>query len=831
MEEELEFKVSSGLKNIIGRDLITDDFIAVFELVKNSYDANAKDVVIEFQDDKIVISDNGDGMSIDDLKNKWLFVAYSAKKQETGKNFRDKIQKRRHFAGAKGIGRFSADRLGEDLKMITKTIESNFAEQVIVNWRNFNDQTKLFESVKVPHKRLDKSDYLFPNNSPCGTILEISGIHGWDRAKIINLKHSLEKLINPFSDSTDFSIRIVSYGEIERDKNEKIERFKVNGLVKNAVLDILKIKTTQISVDITLDEIETTLTDRGTLIYKISEKNKEFDLIDDLKIDLYYLNTSAKNNFTRNMGIEPINFGSVFLFKNGFRVQPYGQTGDDSWGLDYRAQQGYARFLGTRNLFGRVEITTDDADEFKEVSSRDGGLVKTLGYYQLMNVFEEKGLKRLERYVVGVLWGEGFKRRNYFGQEKVAESYRRDLLKNDQESEDISVASSNLGSKVDFIQLIKSLSSDNEIKIIDFNKELVNLINEKLDDVQTKFISDLERIAEKLDNPELKNILNLTEKRYTQILKEKEEAQRKAEEEEAGRVKAEEKARKEEEARKRAEEKAQEEEQKRVAAEILTLKKEKERAEAELARIIAEQNEKEEKEKNKILTDKLGIETKKNQYLNATRRTLSDDAEQLVHSIDLYVGNASTHVNELMTSNLDNETKSKLYSVKSNIDKAIKVSQIIIKSNFDYKHISQRVNLPIYIKEYLEDIGLSRKNLEIRIENVFDRFFLVNPIDIDIVIDNLVSNSTKAKSSIILVDFRFVNGRTEITYSDNGIGVPQSLASNPNSIFELGVRESSERGSGIGMFDVRERIKNLKGTIEFLGNGIVLKGATFKITL
>ena len=53
MPEKLEFKVSSGLKDIIGRDLITDDFIAVFELVKNSYDANAKNVFIEFENNKV----------------------------------------------------------------------------------------------------------------------------------------------------------------------------------------------------------------------------------------------------------------------------------------------------------------------------------------------------------------------------------------------------------------------------------------------------------------------------------------------------------------------------------------------------------------------------------------------------------------------------------------------------------------------------------------------------------------------------------------------------------------------------------------------------------
>lgn len=846
MSEKLEFKVSSGLKDIIGRDLITDDFIAVFELVKNSYDANSKNVFIEFEKDKIIISDDGDGMSIKDIKDKWLFVAYSSKKQnESDDNFRDKIQERRHYAGAKGIGRFSADRLGDSLVLTTKQADSNSIQQISVNWNKFNNQKEKFESVKVDYTTLEEYTIPFPKNSNKGTILEVSGITGWDRKKKIDLRHSLEKLINPFSESSDFNITITSLSDIEEDENGKyknhkfsqlngqryLSRDRVNGQIRNGILDILQLKTTHIEVKISSQEISTKLKDRGVLMYHVIEENIRFDLVEDLKIDLYYLNTSAKNNFTRNMGIQPINFGSIFLFKNGFRVQPYGETGDDSWGLDYRAQQGYARFLGTRNLFGRVDITTDNTTEFKEVSSRDGGLSKTLGYHQLYDAFMEKGLKRLERYVVGVLWGEGFKRRNYFGQSEVAENYRRELLKKDQESEDLSIAKSNLGSKIDFIQLIKSLSSDNEIKIIDFNKELVNLVNEKLDDVQTKFISDLEKIAEKIDNPDLDKIINLTEERYNQILKEKEEAQKRAEDEERRRITAEEKAKIEAEARVKAEQKAKEEEDKRRVAEIVTLKKEKERAEAELSKIKAEQRAKEEEKKNQNLTDKLSFETKKNQYLNATRKTLSDDAEQLVHSIDLYVGNASTYVNELIISNISEEVKSKVYSIKSNIDKAIKVSQIIIKSNFDYKYISQRVNLPKYISEYLADLTVSFKELTIDTFNVVDKFVLINPIEIDIILDNLVSNSRKANANNIIVEFNQNGRKLEIFYFDNGDGMPESLVKNPSSIFELGVRESSAKGSGIGMYDVKQRIDNLKGSIYFMGNKLKLKGASFKIEI
>ena len=84
-QEDLHFKVSSGLKNLIGRELITDQYIAIFELVKNGYDAGASKVDVIFEntktinDSKILIIDNGSGMSLDDINNKWLFVAFSEK--------------------------------------------------------------------------------------------------------------------------------------------------------------------------------------------------------------------------------------------------------------------------------------------------------------------------------------------------------------------------------------------------------------------------------------------------------------------------------------------------------------------------------------------------------------------------------------------------------------------------------------------------------------------------------------------------------------------------------------------------------------------------------
>jgi HSP90 family molecular chaperone len=138
------FDVSTGLKRVLGSELITDDEVAIFELVKNSFDARAKKVHLYFDQDRIVVSDNGYGMSLKDIKTKWLFVAYSSKRDANRKrkrtDFRDEVAERQHFAGSKGIGRFSSDRLGEIVVLQTrhKADVSGPVHFVSINWGLFD---------------------------------------------------------------------------------------------------------------------------------------------------------------------------------------------------------------------------------------------------------------------------------------------------------------------------------------------------------------------------------------------------------------------------------------------------------------------------------------------------------------------------------------------------------------------------------------------------------------------------------------------------------------------------------------------------------------------
>ena len=559
---------------------------------------------------------------------------------------------------------------------------------------------------------------------------------------------------------------------------------------------------------------------------------------------MYFLNTSAKYNFTRKMGVQVVNFGSVFLFKNGFRVQPFGEAGDDSWGLDYRTQQGYNRFLGTRDLFGKVEILTDNSEQFKEVSSRDGGLVETSGYHQLMKAFKQNALIRLERYVVGVLWGEGFKKRKYFGEgsdaDKKAESYRNELKNKDKVSDNTSSIEENLGSKLDFIQIIKSLSSNQDVEILDFNKNFINLVNEKLDEHQTRFIVDLESIAEQTNDQDLKNKILEIENKYQELKKEKEEAERKAEEEEKKRKEAEKKADEQEKARKEAEKKAEKEEEKRRKAELATLKKEKERAEAETAKVKAQLKAKEEEEKRKIeeearkKAEKEAL-TRKNQLTQyKSAETIEyKDLRDSNHIVGVYSDTISKKILRFKRK-IDKGKKienKELLEFISGInlanEKIATITRFTTKSNYLKASLESTEDIVNFIYNYIEKTYkvLYRLNVEyINKETTFIKKF--KPIELTVVIDNILSNSRRKSADKVILEFNIVKSNLEIIIRDIGQQLSEEMDS--DIIFEEGT--TTTRGSGLGLSHVQRIIEDeLDGDIHH--NPEYTKGFELKIKL
>ncbi|MDE2821884.1 MAG: ATP-binding protein, partial [Chloroflexota bacterium] len=413
------FRVSTGLKDLIGQGLITNDYVAVFELVKNSFDAHARTVKVVFLEDKLIIADDGKGMSHGDITGKWLFVAYSAKRDGTeDQDYRHDIgRRRRHvYAGAKGVGRFSCDRLGEKLTLHSRA-EGHSVQVLTVDWTRYEEDAKReFSEIGLSLEEQDEfSESIAQYAGPTGTILEIQRLRSdWTRESLLGLRRELAKLINPFqSDSNDFNIVIDAPSEADRDKAElqnakqkdtntpvaAVESLPlINGPVTNPILDVLKEKTTSVLVEIEKDNVLTTrLYDRGDKIYQTRETNPYPGLTSaSVEVEIYFLNRSAKYTFTRRMGLPSVQFGSIFLFRNGFRVFPIGDQEDDFFGLARRHQQGVRRFLGTRDLIGRVQI--DGSEGFDETTSRDG-LIRTPQVQELIDCVRDKCVRRLERYV------------------------------------------------------------------------------------------------------------------------------------------------------------------------------------------------------------------------------------------------------------------------------------------------------------------------------------------------------------------------------------------------------------------------------------------------
>jgi signal transduction histidine kinase len=762
------FKISAALKDIIGKELITDEFVAVFELVKNSFDANATKVEVIFEDNyelgkaKIIIKDNGKGMNYDDLKNKWLFVAYSAKRLgKENQDYRNRIKAQRIFAGAKGVGRFSCDRLGRFLNLITIKEELKAkVENLKVNWEDFEDaDEKEFVNIKVTHDVLTENKYNIKN----GTILEITGLRdSWDRERILRLKKSLAKLINPNqgNDSKNFTIEIIAKDEKTLDKEPNKKGGKkndleiVNGLIKNSIFETLEIKSSNILVQISPkgDFIETTLRDRGDLIYYLKEKNPYKDL-KDISVYLFQLNRSAKNNFHRIMGMHSVEYGSVFMYKNGFRVYPFGEEGEDILLIDRRKGQGYNRFLGNRDLIGRIEINGEQPN-LRETSSRDGGLVKTETYHHMVEFFYDFVLKKLENYVVNIIqWGD--ERVNKETGEVTPVLLAKDV-------------------KIQILELISGFINSKDIIDIQYDKDFLKIIADKQDHSVDKIIKNIAKIASKSGNLEMIKEAKKIEKAVKETKDDADKAKAKAINEE-------------------------------------NLRKETQK---KLDYVVSQKN---------FLQKDIGDDTK--------------NLESILHHIGLTTNLIKSDIENLVKAINSNASKEDLVNIVKRLsrqnEKITSFSKYFKKVNFNIHSNKLDIDIVSFTNEYLEnvyklrdDLRINRELLKVKIIAPKNLEYKIkfNPIDMIIVLDNLISNSSKNGATSVELNWRKTIKTTKLSFKDDGKGINHDILDN---IFDFGFT-TSRRGSGIGLYHVKEIIEKLNGKIEV--NNQLNKGVEFIIS-
>lgn len=771
MTEELDFRISSGLKNIIGKELIINDQIAIFELVKNSYDANAKNVRIVFQNikdgnngntPKILIIDDGNGMSYDDLVSKWLFVGYSDKKPsdeelETS-DFRDKIDKKRIVAGAKGVGRFSCDRLGSELNLFTKRENEEMIHHLYMDWSKFEeDQTKEFQTIDVEYSTVESvdMDVYHIKNFRKGTILEITSLNNsWDRGELKKLKRYLQRLINPsqVDEKLEFEICLEAKEyEKDDDKNRHKGDFEViNGTIKNIIFEKMGIKTTQINCYINDkgNKIYTELIDKGNFIFSLEEKN-EFTFLRNIRVKLFFLNPIAKANFKRVMGFHSVQYGSIFLYKNGFRIHPYGDEGDDWLGLDKRKTQGYARFLATRELMGRIEIIGKQPD-FVEVSSRDGGIIKTPAYHQLTKFFIKKSLRKLERYVVEGLDWDNIKER-----QKTPEDIKSDSLK--------------------LIDKLVGQVKDPDKELI-FNENLLEIIKEKQVEKLPEITKNIESLKKSVKDPKEKKYIETQLKAFKQAT--------------------------------RTFVKSKNEEVERRDKEVKILEKDVRQAEKEILFLSSIAGE----DKKEIL----GLQ----HHIGLATSTINNHL--------IYLKNRVEKGKPISNEDLIN----RIATISLQTQKIASIVKFVTKANYNLKTEKIEKDVVSFIKQYVEnvytqykEVALDNKNVNIKVnlEEEFEFICEFKPLEIVIIVDNLINNSIKANATDIELKIAKLNENgIELRFKDNGKGI---VKENFDKIFNFGFTTTD--GSGIGLSHVLQIVEKMNGTIEV--NDLLKKGSEFII--
>lgn len=818
--QNVHFKTNILLKNIIGKDLITDDNIAVLELVKNAYDAGSPIVDLHFcsvksesmssdsQDDnngQILICDKGVGMDLDGLVGKWLNIAYSEKKDQSWMNGRRQ-------AGNKGVGRFSCDRLGKKLIIFTKTKDSP-CFKLSIDWAIFENENNIDKQIQDVNLQLEEVstqevlDITEWTEFSHGTVLDIRELRdSWNPAKIIRLKRDLEKFINPNQtfQKNPFIIKIQAKEYLDYDKTQTFPKDKINGIVENQVFNKLNFRTSSIVsyIDKLGQSIVTKLYDRGREVFTLKEANGYLHLR-NIKITIFYLNTYTKRYFAQQTGFRSVDFGSIFLFVNGFRIPPYGDQGDDWLGIERRKSSGFRRYLSTREVIGRIEIN-DDENEFNIITNRSG-VVHNDAFDELSREgspygFFYKTFRRLERFVVeGINWDKtgDIPSDNANGEEKYKlDDFTRNkqILSVIRKIIDIPDSSiENLHINEELVQEILEQQVEDTKKTL--NEMLAHLadITQSLDvENMQNFQNRLQEDSEELDQLiKVVNVFSPSSEKLTEINAVKEFVEQKQQE---------------------------------------IANKQKELEASQKARVDAE-------EKARKAQEELKLEKEKNTYLLSSDRSMSEDAKGMVHNIKLIALTLQAKLDNLIADIRDEDVSKveilqALSSMRYQNEKSLKISKLITRANFRADKENRLINVMGYIKQYLEiykDVT-GRTNITFVVSNGNLNYSRkISTLDISVILDNMISNSVKASASVVAISAQINDmGKLEVVISDNGEGLPKRFLDNPEKVFELGV--TSTDGSGLGLYTVRDILKEMGSTIRFIGNNVRMKGASFLIT-
>jgi len=376
------FRPRARLLKLIGEELISDDVVAVAELVKNAHDADALNVTVSFRGaaapgGEVEIRDDGSGMDLDTLLGRWMQPAASSKaaagQKTTGRG--------RRVLGEKGVGRFAADKLARRLELVSRCPGSPHEVRAVVDWDAFADGEKMLEDVEARWEVRPAAAI-----SPHGTSLRMIGLRAvWTERMFRRLSIRLGRLLSPFRDRDRFSIRI-----------ESDEFPDYSGELRSDILERAPYR-----IEASFDGTQT-VTVRTPRVGEARQRwNGQGDLsCGPVRIRLYAfdLEAEALARIGPRMEVRAWlrEWTGVSVYRDGFRVWPYGEPHDDWLRLDQRRVNNPVEHLSNNQIIGFIDISRDGNPDLLDQTNREG----------LVHNHAVDDLRRLVYFVLQVLEAE-----------------------------------------------------------------------------------------------------------------------------------------------------------------------------------------------------------------------------------------------------------------------------------------------------------------------------------------------------------------------------------------------------------------------------------------
>lgn len=384
------YRPRARLLKTIGAELISSEVVAVIELVRNCYDADATivEVVFDYPEDPgratLGIRDNGHGMSLEVFEKAWMEPATDFKSgaRVEGGTGGDRSPAGRRRLGSKGVGRFAAQRLGTQLDMATRAAGGSTEVLAHFDWRTLEGDDYL-EQLTVPWRQ-GPAERLQEQ----GTHLAVSRLRDvWSPERFERLRLGLARLVSPTM-KEDFQIRMVINGAVEEIKpalDASAAMYGIEGTVEDGGRCTIRYRDINGDTE-TWERSVFWPREAAQQCGPFSFRINAWDL-DREPLKLFLKQTGSKLGL-RDFRKLIRDHSGVSLYRDGFRILPYGEPDNDWLRLDHRRVNNPTMRLSNNQILGALQLSADINPNLKDQTNREG-LVTNEAYNHLAEVVVE----------------------------------------------------------------------------------------------------------------------------------------------------------------------------------------------------------------------------------------------------------------------------------------------------------------------------------------------------------------------------------------------------------------------------------------------------------